>query len=141
LRAVADGIGFGGESLRIDFDIAGAEQALESAARGVIEGLAENEGAGLIRKSALAGLFLELRRFSVGAAQGEESDDVRLRQRRLGTVVEVEASVGRTGKSEIELVVADVSGCLEIELRFNGNRIGKVISPRSSVKRVPWSVA
>ena len=74
------GLVIGGESLRVDFNIAGAEQALEAAAGGVIEGLVQDEIAGLIGKDALAGLLLELRGFLIGAAQREKGDDVGLRQ-------------------------------------------------------------
>ena len=124
LRAVADGIGDGAESLRIDFNIAGAEQALEAAAGGVIDGLVEDEIAGLIGKHALAGLLLELRRLFVGAAQGEQSDDVGFRQGRLGPVVNVEA-VGCANYGDVEIVVADMAGGLQVELGFDGNRVGE----------------
>ena len=124
LGAVADRIGFGGESLRIDFDVAGAEQTLEAAADGGVQCLAEDESAGLVGKDALAGLLLELRRLLVGAAESEESDDVGFGQGRFGPVVDVEP-VGRTGHRDVEFVVANMAGGLQIELGLDGNRIGK----------------
>jgi len=39
----------------------------------------------------------ELRRFFVGAPHSEQGDDIGLRQRRFGTVVEVEAAIGCAG--------------------------------------------
>src|SRR4029077_20962817 len=71
------------------------------------------------------GLLLELRGFFVSAAESEQRDDVGFRQGRFGAVVEVEAAAGCADKSDVEVVVADVSGGLEIELRLDGNRVGK----------------
>ena len=42
LRAVADGVGFGSQPLRVDFDIAGSEQALQAVADGGVQRLAED---------------------------------------------------------------------------------------------------
>src|ERR1700678_2013431 len=58
LRPVADGVGFAGKSLRVDLDVAGAEQALQPAADGSVQSLTENECRSLIGEDALAGLFL-----------------------------------------------------------------------------------
>jgi hypothetical protein len=125
LRTAGGGIGFGSEALRIDFDIAGAEQALEAAAGSVIDGLVKDEIGGLIGKNALAGLPLELRGFIAGAAESEQGDDVGFRQRRFGAVVDVETVIGRAGDGDVEIVIADVSGRLEIELGFDGHWIGE----------------
>jgi len=76
LRGVADRIGFGDEALRINFDVAGSEQSLESAADRAVQRLAEDERRGLIGKSTLTGLLLELRRFIAGAPQSEQGNDV-----------------------------------------------------------------
>lgn len=124
LRSVADGIGFGGEPLRIDFDVAGAEEAIEAAADGGVQGLAEDERGGLIGEGRLARLFLKLGRFFVGAAEREKRDDVGFGQRRLRAVIETEA-IGGSGDGDVEIVVADVSGGLKVELRLNGDGIGE----------------
>jgi hypothetical protein len=136
LGAVADGIGFCGEPLRIDFDIAGAEQPLEPVANRAIQRLIENKGSGLIGKNALPGLRLKLRGLIAGATESEQCDDVGFWQRRFRTVVDIQSPVGRAGDRNIEVVVADVSGGLKIELGFNGNRIGEIdISAIESVPR------
>ena len=73
----------------------------------------------------MSGLFLELGGLIVGAAESEQGDDVGLRQRRLGAIVHVETVIGRAGEGDVEVVVANVRGGLEIELGFDRNGIGE----------------
>src|SRR6266852_1097214 len=138
LGAAGSGISFGAQSLRIDFDVAGAKQTLEAVAVGVVQCLVEDKGAGLVGKHALAGLLLELCRLFVRPAESEQGDDVRFRKWGFGTIVEVEAVVRRAGESDVQVIVADVRAGLKIELRLDGNGIGE--SDVSALKREAGTV-
>src|ERR1039458_6312952 len=124
LRAPRRGIRFGGQALRIDLDPADPEEFLHAAAHGRVDGLADDEIGGLIGKTSLARLLLQLLRLLAGATQSQQGDDVRLGQRRLRTIVHIQA-IGCPRNGDVEIVVANVSGRLQVDLRLNRDGIGK----------------
>src|SRR5580692_503025 len=120
LRTARRGVGFRGQALRIDLDAANAEEFLHAAADGGVDGLVDDQVRGFVAKHGLPGLLLELFRFFAGAAKSEQRDDVRLGQRRFGAIVHVEA-IRRAGDRYVEIVVANVRGRLQVDLRFDCN--------------------
>ena len=79
----------------------------------------------MIGKGALAGLLLQLGGFIAGAAECQKSDDVGFWKRRFGAIVEVQAAIGGSADGDAEIVITDVGGGLEIELRLDGDGIGE----------------
>src|SRR5215472_438504 len=110
-------VGFcGAQSLGIDFDTADAEQFLHTIADGGIEGFSDDGVRSPLSDGGLPRL-LQLSRFFLSAPEREQGDDVGFRQRRLGTVSNVEA-VGLAGIAsdrQRDVVVADTGGSLEVE--------------------------
>src|ERR1700757_4800617 len=75
LRPARRGVGFGGQSLRIDLDPAYPKQLLHPAADRGIDGLIDDEIGGLIGKQGLTRLLLQLFGFPRGMAQRQQRND------------------------------------------------------------------
>ena len=67
---------------------------------------------------------MQLFRLFAGAAQRQQGDNVGFGERRLGAIVHIQP-VRRACDRDIQIVIADMCGRLEVHLGLDGDRIGK----------------
>ena len=106
----------------IDFDRAGAEKLLHAAADGGVKGSPE-QGVGGIGNGLLLLLRIEAL-LAGGVAQGQQRDDVGLRQRRVAAVTDGEF-LRRTVQAEGDVVVFNVRRGAEVDDGLDAHRVGE----------------
>ncbi len=117
------GVAESAEVIGIDFDRAGAEELLDAAADGGVEGAAEQRIGGGIADGLL--LLLGVEALLVGGvAEREQCDDVGLGERRIAAVGDAEL-LRRSLEAEGDVVVLDMGRGAEIDDRLDADRVGE----------------